>query len=748
MLNRARLAYSRVLTAAGLATLVSLAPTTLVAQAPFGVLGDSGSDEYRADDNRGGAYGATTLNWLELLVRYRGLNAGPWGTRSAPRRTGYEYNWARSGATSAELISQGQADGLAAQVAAGQVGNVVLMVGANDFAIWNGSYAEVYDGTLSGAALTSKINGIVSSIRLAVETVQAAGPVTVFVATRPDRSATPFFQASFPDPVRRQRVTDAIVAINHDLGAMALERGAVIVDVFSLGDTLLARIDANGNLDVGGEHVSLAETGDEPHHLLLADNEHSGTVGSGLLANYFIDTFNAAGLAVDRFSDLEILNHAGIFPDIAPPTVSLTNPLDGAVVVGSVSVTATASDDIGVVGVQFKLDGANLGSEDTSAPFSRTWTTSLPQNGLHTLTAVARDAKGKTATAAVVTVTVNNADTTLPTVSLTSPANGAQVIGALTVSATASDNVGVAGVTFLRNGNALGPEDTTAPYAITVQTDHTQNGSWTLVARARDAAGNQKSSSSRTVTVANPVPDAVAPTVNITNPLAGSTVSGALTVSAAAADNLAVVGVRFKLDGANLGSEDTAAPFAASWTTTAASNGAHTLSATARDAAGNTTTATVSVTVYNVPPQLLLPSAYSVTQGSLQSGTLASLVADDNGYLAVRSATSGATGYALTDFDFSGVSATVSRLDFSVLAKSSTSSTTLRIYGFQVSSQSWTQLSSSTLGTSEVLRTVSVTSGAGAYRDATGRVRLRVEGRKLLSTFTVSHELISVTATN
>jgi hypothetical protein len=741
----------RWLSVAGLMMLAAMLPTAVLAQsAPgIGILGDSASDEYRADNNRGGAYAATTFNWMELLARYRGLDFGPWGTRSAPRRTGYAYNWAISGATSAEVISGGQAAGLAGQVAAGQVSTVVVMVGANDFALWNGTYAEVYDGSVSGTALTGKISGIVSNIRLATETVQAAGPVTIFVATLADRSTTPAFEAAFPDPVKRQRVTAAIVAVNNALRAMALQRGAVILDVFSLGETLLARIDEYGHLDVGGEAISLAEPGDEPHHLVLGDNEHGGTVASGLLANFIIQSLNTAGFGFAPFSDLEILNNAGIFPDTAVPSVILTSPANGAVVSGSVSLTATAADNVGVVGVQFKLDGSNLGSEDTSAPYSRTWTTTVQQSGSHTLTAVARDAAGNTATAVTVTVTVNNADTTPPTVSLTAPANGAKVVGALTVKASASDNVGVAGVTFLRNGVALGPEDTSAPYSIIVQTDYTQNGTSTLVARARDAAGNLRSSTARTVTIANPVPDTIAPTVTVTNPPAGSTVSDVLTVSATASDNVGVAGVRFKVDGADLGAEDTVAPFAVSWTTTTVSNGSHTLSATARDAAGNTTTAAaVSVVVNNGTAQFLSPGAYSVTRGAYQSGTIGSVATDDNGYLAVRSATSGLTGYATTDFEFVGVSSTASRLDFSVVVKSSASSTTVRLYVFQVSSQSWIQLSSSTVGTSESRKDVSITAGASGYRDTAGRVRLRVEGSKLFSSVTVSHELISLTARN
>ncbi len=95
--------------------------------------------------------------------------------------------------------------------------------------------------------------------------------------------------------------------------------------------------------------------------------------------------------------------------DTTAPTVSLSAPAAGATVFGtSVAVSANASDDVGVVGVQFKLNGANLGAEDTTAPYSVTWNTTLVANGTHVLTAVARDAAGNTRTAANVSVTVNN----------------------------------------------------------------------------------------------------------------------------------------------------------------------------------------------------------------------------------------------------------------------------------------------------------------------------------------------------
>src|SRR5206468_3442482 len=86
--------------------------------------------------------------------------------------------------------------------------------------------------------------------------------------------------------------------------------------------------------------------------------------------------------------------------------------------------------------------------------------------------------------------------------------------------------------------------------------------------------------------------------VNIASPASGSTVSGTITVTASASDNVGVAGVQFRLDGSNLGAEDTSSPYSVSWSTTAASNGSHTLTARARDAAGNATiSSAVTVTV-------------------------------------------------------------------------------------------------------------------------------------------------------
>jgi hypothetical protein len=316
-------------------------------------------------------------------------------------------------------------------------------------------------------------------------------------------------------------------------------------------------------------------------------------------------------------------------PDTTPPTVAITAPTAGTTVTGTATVSANASDNVGVVGVQFQLDGANLGAEDATSPYSVSWNSTTATNGTHTLTAIARDAAGNRTTSAAVSVTVSNTppvDTTPPTVAISAPANASTVVGTITVSATASDNVGVAGVQFQLDGANLGAEDTTAPYSTSWNSTTVANGAHTLSAIARDAAGN-KSTATVTVTVNNPVPDTTPPTVSIASPATGATVSGSITVTATASDNVGVAGVQFQLDGANLGAEDTTAPYSTSWNSTTASNGAHTLSAIARDAAGNKSTATVSVTVSNIPPTSALGVGVDAsTQFKVELRELAPLV--------------------------------------------------------------------------------------------------------------------------
>lgn len=99
---------------------------------------------------------------------------------------------------------------------------------------------------------------------------------------------------------------------------------------------------------------------------------------------------------------------AGSPPDVTPPSVLITQPHNGDAIRGTVTMSANATDNIGVVGVRFLVDGTQVGTEDTSPPYTISWDSTAVENGQHAVTGVARDAAGNSATAAAVMVTVRN----------------------------------------------------------------------------------------------------------------------------------------------------------------------------------------------------------------------------------------------------------------------------------------------------------------------------------------------------
>ncbi|QNT70147.1 hypothetical protein HQ394_13430 [Defluviicoccus vanus] len=117
--------------------------------------------------------------------------------------------------------------------------------------------------------------------------------------------------------------------------------------------------------------------------------------------------------------------------------------------------------------------------------------------------------------------------------------------------------------------------------------------------------------------------DTTPPSVALSSPASGATVSGAVTLAANASDNVGVASVQFRIDGANLNAADTNVPYSVVWNTTSVANGAHAVTALARDAAGNaTTSAAVNVTVSNgvsAPSIVQQPQGASVNLG--QSAT-------------------------------------------------------------------------------------------------------------------------------
>jgi parallel beta-helix repeat protein len=186
--------------------------------------------------------------------------------------------------------------------------------------------------------------------------------------------------------------------------------------------------------------------------------------------------------------------------DIVAPTVKVTDPPSGAFLRGMVSVVASASDNVGVVGVQFQMDGVNFGAEQTQSPYGVQFDTNTLSDGAHAITAVARDASGNIGTSSAVTVDVDN---TAPNVAITSPANGWTVSETVLMVASASDQKGVAWVQFLVDGSLFGSQITQSPYEVSLNTHLLTDGSHEISAVAQDVTGNTATASVVSVTVDN-----------------------------------------------------------------------------------------------------------------------------------------------------------------------------------------------------------------------------------------------------
>jgi acid phosphatase type 7 len=277
------------------------------------------------------------------------------------------------------------------------------------------------------------------------------------------------------------------------------------------------------------------------------------------------------------------------------PTVTLTAPANGAsfTAPATIAMTATAGDNDGNVSKVEFFNGATLLATDTTAPYEFLWA-NVPA-GSYTITAKATDDKGASRTSSGASVTVR-APNVPPTVSLSSPTNASSFTApaAITLAATAADSDGtVARVEFF-HGNTLIATDTTAPYAFTW--NNVAAGSYSITARATDNSGAVTTSAAATVTV-NAAPPNVSPTVAITSPSSGSSFAApaSFTFAANAADSDGTIQrVEFRRDGTLLAS-DTSAPYSVN--VAALPAGTYTLSATAFDNIGASTSASVTITV-------------------------------------------------------------------------------------------------------------------------------------------------------
>lgn len=228
--------------------------------------------------------------------------------------------------------------------------------------------------------------------------------------------------------------------------------------------------------------------------------------------NYFY-TYAALSSGAELFSAPMWISRSGGCSDTTAPAASITAP-SATTVTGTVTVSATATDNVGVTGMTLKIDGATVATS-TSGSVSYSWnTSSLTAGSSHSITVTATDACGNVSPTATKSVTIGStgcSDTAAPSATITAP-TASSVTGTVTVSATGSDNVGVTGMTLKIDGTTVA-SSTSGSVSYSWNTSSLAAGSsHSITATSTDACGNVSPTATKTVTIGT------APTNPIVNP--------------------------------------------------------------------------------------------------------------------------------------------------------------------------------------------------------------------------------------
>jgi hypothetical protein len=300
-------------------------------------------------------------------------------------------------------------------------------------------------------------------------------------------------------------------------------------------------------------------------------------------------------------------------------SVTTTDP--GTPLRGTVTLGATTTGTIVSVTIQRSPAGAGTWTNictDPSSPYTCSFDTTVPTDGLYDLRASADD--GVTTIYSSV-VTNRRVDNTAPTVSMTDP--GTPLSGTITLGATASDSgSGVASVTIQRSPTGAGTwtdicTDGSSPYSCSFDTTTVGDAVYDFRAVATDVAGSSASSTSSNRRIDN-----VAPTSSLTDP--GTPLTGTVTLNATASDGGGILNVKIQRSPAGAGSwtdicTDATSPYSCSFDTTGVGDGLYDLRAVATD---NASRSTNSTTVTNRRVDNTVPTVSMTDPGTPLSGTI------------------------------------------------------------------------------------------------------------------------------
>lgn len=293
------------------------------------------------------------------------------------------------------------------------------------------------------------------------------------------------------------------------------------------------------------------------------------------------DVYETLGNAKVSYTVINVTNLAA--PDLA---VTLTTPTDGASFMGPATLTATPSYPAGVWKVEFYVDGSATPIIDDVAPFT---TTTALADGSHTALAAVYNFAQTRFDGPPISFTVLP-DTVGPTTTLNSPTDGATVGGIVPIDFSWADNSGSIASSMLLVDGSYGSQQANrvTPFTQWWDTRGLTDGPHTFQVAVADAGSRGGFSQEATLIVDNS-----APTVNLTDPVGGTPVSSAITISATASHAAGIDRVDFYYDGVRLIGTDSAAPYSMNWDPMTLTTGIHTITARAVNTYGTAATSAV-----------------------------------------------------------------------------------------------------------------------------------------------------------
>jgi thermitase len=390
----------------------------------------------------------------------------------------------------------------------------VMVVSATDQndqrASWS-SYGSFVDIAAPGVGIltTTRGGGYGSASGTSLATPIVAATAALVIAKRPDFAPSQVdsvllatavdLGAAGPDIYFGYGRVNAAAAVQQAAVTLAVDTTRPIVAIASptggtVSGTVAVAINASDN--VGVARVDLRVNGAVA--LSDASSPYQYSWNSTVVANGTVTltavAYDVAGNSTVSAPITVNVSNA-VATDTTAPTVAIASPTGGTVS-GTVSVSVNSSDNVGVTRVDLRVNGNAVASSNVS-PYKFSWNSTTVANGAVTLTAIAYDGAGNSRVSTSVSLNVFNAtgttasDTTPPTLTIANPVNGSVVNGNVTITTTAGDNSGTAGITQqLYIDGILKTSVAGTPLSYRWATQKIARGTHTIRVTARDKAGN------------------------------------------------------------------------------------------------------------------------------------------------------------------------------------------------------------------------------------------------------------------